>query len=606
MTAEKRYIVLAVLALAVIGGLGFFVSNPVLYSLEQSVFSSRFHDNIEALTQQTWNSTTDVLPLEQDLIGYSGPVVLNIRIHDIDDARRDLELFSQSNLRLDGLIVTLDMNQSEIQELSQSSAQQRELLQSLLNSSISLNALQDLEIQYRDQNNQGGLVAVQLQGDALRKKIASLYTQYQAETKIITEISEKQGLDVSSQEESLKEFDAYVKDINASQAEPAQRQVTVPIYTSAQLSFMSYPGTGMYGDSIACSGYFFTMFGYLSYGTPGEQVTVYLDNTPVSSVTTDAIGSFDLQVPIDRIPAGTHSLHAESGLTRSDSRSLTVAPVGSVTNLTVSNATPGGDVSCTGSVIANKPVSFAPVELIWDGSHMTGTTTDANGGFSTTLRLPNGPHTVVARFSGEGYPIHPSESMPQVVDVSIQYLPILPTLPLLLIVTILLVAGIVTLSAGGAWYYLRRMSGRRGPGSPAAPSPGMTEPAGSPEAALTDSVSFLGERPGGPAGAGTVPESLFARYAHILQDGDLSAAARVVYLGLSERIAQDLHIQRHTSLTPRELSQACTKKPYCGPFSSFVHVYERVRYGGCRSATVQTEFEAGMKDTATLLEGEDH
>ena len=85
------------------------------------------------------------------------------------------------------------------------------------------------------------------------------------------------------------------------------------------------------------------------------------------------------------------------------------------------------------------------------------TTTDANGGFNTTLRLPDGPHTVVARFSGEGYPIHPSESMPQVVDVSIQYL---PAFPLLLIIMILLVAGIVTLSAGGAWYYLRQMSGQ--------------------------------------------------------------------------------------------------------------------------------------------------
>ncbi len=599
MTADKRYIVLAVLALAVIGALGFFVSTPVLYSLEQGAFSSRFHDNIEALAQQTWNSTTDVLPLEQDLIGYSGPVVLNIRIHDIDDARRDLDLFSQSNLRLNGLIITLDMNQSEIQELSQSSAEQRELLQSLLNSSVSLNALQDLEIQYRDQNNQGGLVAVQLQGDALRKKIAGLYTQYQAATKIVTEISEKQGLDVSSQQESLKEFDAYVKDINAVPKE----QVAVPIYTSAQLSFLSYPGTGVYGDTVACSGYFFTMFGYLSHGTPGEQVTVYLDNTPVSSVTTDAIGSFDLQVPIDRIPAGTHSLHAESGLTRSDSRSLIVVPVDSVTNLTVSNATSGGDVSCTGSVIANIPVSFAPVELVWDGSHMTSTTTDADGGFNTTLRLPDGRHTVVARFTGEGYPIHPSESMPQVVDVSIQYL---PTLPLLLIVMILLVAGIGTLSAGGAWYYLRRMPGRRGPGSPAAPSPGMMETAGSFRAALAATVSPLEGMPGEPAGDDTVPESLFTRYAHILQDGDLSAAARVVYLGLSERIAQDLHIQRHTALTPRELSQACTKKPYCGPFSSFVHVYERVRYGGYRSAAVQTEFEAGMKDTATRLEGEDH
>ena len=268
--------------------------------------------------------------------------------------------------------------------------------------------------------------------------------------------------------------------------------MAVPIYTSAQLSFLSYPGTGVYGDTVASSGYFFTMFGYLSHGTPGEQVTVYLDNTPVSSVTTDAIGSFDLQVPIDRIPAGTHSLHAESGLTRSDSRSLIVVPVDSVTNLTVSNATYGGDVSCTGSVMANIPVRFAPVELIWDGSHMTNTTTDANGGFNTTLRLPDGPHTVVARFTGEGYPIHPSESMPQVVDVSIQYL---PTLPLLLIVMILLVAGIVTLSAGGAWYYLRRMPGRRGPGSPAALSPGMTE-----TAALFGPLSRRQFPPGGDVG----------------------------------------------------------------------------------------------------------
>jgi hypothetical protein len=598
MTADKRYVVLVVLALAVIGALGFFVSSPVLYSLEQDAFSSRFHDNIEALTQQTWNSTTDVLPLEQDLIGYSGPVVLNIRIRNLDDARRELDLFSQSNLRLNSLIVTLDMNQSEIQELSQSSAQQRELLQSLMNSSVSLNALQDLEIQYRDQDNQGGLVAVQLQGDALRKKIDGLYNQYQAETKVVTEIGAKQGLDVSSQEESLKEFDAYIKEINAS-----QEQAYSPIYTSTQLSFYSYPDTGMYGDPIACSGYFFTLFGFLAHSTPGEQVTVYIDNTPVSRGTTDALGRFDLQVPIERIPAGTHFIHAESGLTQSDIRSLTVVPVDSVTNLSVSNETPGGDVFCTGSVIANRPVRFAPVELIWDGSHISNTTTDADGRFNTTLRLPAGHHTVVARFTGEGYPIHPSESMPQVVDVSI---PLITFRLGLRFILILLAAGIFTLYVGGAWYYLRRMPGRVRPGSAATPSPGTTGPASSQQTALTEAVSPLEGMPGEPAGDGTVPESLFARYAHILQDGDLSAAARFVYLGLSERIAQDLHIQRHTALTPRELSQACTKKPYCGPFSSFVHVYERVRYGGCRSAAVRTEFEAGMKDTATRLEGEDH
>ncbi len=108
--------------------------------------------------------------------------------------------------------------------------------------------------------------------------------------------------------------------------------------------------------------------------------------------------------------------------------------------------------------------------------------------------------------------------------------------------------------------------------------------------------------PGEPAGYDMAPGSLFARYVHILQEGGLSAAARVVYLGFCVRIAKDLHIRQYTALTPRELSQSCTKKPYCGPFSSFVLVYERVRYGGYRSAAVQTEFEAEMKNTDTQLE----
>ena len=242
MIMNNRYVLLAGMAFAVIGVLVFFFSSPLLYSLEQDMFPSRFHDNVDALAQQMLNSTTDVLPLEQDLIGYTGPITLNIRIKDIDDARRELELFSQSNLRLNSLIVTLDMNQSEIQELSQSSARQRELLEGLMNSSISLNALQDLEIQYRDQNNQGGLVAVQLQGDALRKKIEGLYTQYKAETKIVTDISVKQGLDVSSQEESLRELDAYMKEINASQENPATRIAPHPHERPAVLHYLSGHG----------------------------------------------------------------------------------------------------------------------------------------------------------------------------------------------------------------------------------------------------------------------------------------------------------------------------------------------------------------------------
>jgi hypothetical protein len=297
-------------------------------------------------------------------------------------------------------------------------------------------------------------------------------------------------------------------------------------------------------------------------------------------------------------------VHAESGTTQSDIQSLTIVPVGSVTSLTVSRANSKGEVTCTGSVVANRPVRLAPVELVWDGSHVSSTTANANGEYKATLRLPDGSHSVVARFSGEGYPIRASESDPQIVDVSV--LRIISPEDYSWLILLLIVSGIFITFAGGAWYYLKRMPGRTFAGPPAASPPDVTGPTGSYPIAGTDGSPLVEGVPKEPAGDGTPPESLLSRYAHILQEQGLSAAARAVYLMFSLRIAQELHIPRHSSLTPREVSRSCTKKPYCGPFSSFVPVYERVRYGGYRSAAVQAEFEEEMKNTASHLGGDDH
>ena len=612
MRADAKYALIAALALGVLLALGLFLSSPLLYTLEKDTFPSRFHDNTVVLKMQSFNSTTDVLPLMQDLLGYTGPVVLSIRINDVEQARRDLELFAKSRGSLNNLIIKLDMSASEMEEFSKSKAMQHQLLTELLNSSVSLDALENLEIRYRDQNNPDMLLSVQYQGDALRKKVQELYNQYQVETGKVTAISTKFGLDATDEETGLVEFEQYVKEIdrNRNQQDELNRIIDFPIRRSAQLSFIMYPDNGVYGDRIECFGYYFSLYGYRVEGVPGKEVTVFLDNAPVSSTITDELGSYNVIIPIERIPAGPHSLYAQSGTTLSDIQTLTVQSVGSTTTLSVTRPNNKGEVTCTGSVTANRPVRSAPVQLVWDTTHIVETSTDAQGKFRTTLRFPEGRHTVVARFSGEGFPITASESKPQVVDVSIQriipaYMQIIPadnTFGILLAV-----AGILLLFAGIAWYYLRRIPGRksfdllmgREPSPPGTPATDLFAPISAPEI-----EPGAGEMRA-PSGETFQPldEMILARYARILNAEGLSAAAWVVYRQFAGRMAHDLLIQKHTTLTPRELSRSCIQKPFCRAFSSFVSTYERIRYGGQRSVAMQAEFENRMQSTQSELEG---
>ena len=201
MRVDAKYVLIAVMVLGVLLALGLFLTSPLLYTLEKDTFPSRFHNNTDALKMQSLNSTTDVLPLMQDLLDYSGPVVLSIRINDIEQARRDLELFTKSRGSLNNLIVKLDMSESEMQEFSQSKDLQQQILSDLLNSSLSLDELENLEIQYRDQNDPEMLISVQYEGEAIRKKVQELYTRYQAETEKVTTISTKFGLDTTQEEQ---------------------------------------------------------------------------------------------------------------------------------------------------------------------------------------------------------------------------------------------------------------------------------------------------------------------------------------------------------------------------------------------------------------------
>ncbi|MCJ7794781.1 MAG: carboxypeptidase-like regulatory domain-containing protein, partial [Methanoregulaceae archaeon] len=462
----------------------------------------------------------------------------------------------------------------------------------------------NLEIRYRDQNNPDMLLSVQYQGDALRKKVQELYNQYQVETGKVTAISTKFGLDATDEETGLVEFEQYVKEIdrNRNQQDELNRIIDFPIRRSARLSFLMSSDNGVYGDRIECFGYYFSLYGYRVEGVPGQEVTVFLDNAPVSSTITDELGSYNVIIPIERIPAGPHSLYAQSGTTLSDIQTLTVQSVGSTTTLSVTRPNSKGDVTCTGSVTANRPVRFALIQLVWDTTHIVETSTDAQGQFKATLRFPEGRHTVVARFSGDGFPITVSESKPQVVDVSI--LRIIPSIisPDTNWEIPMVIAGTLLLFAGIAWYYLRRIPGRRSFDLLMGREP---SPRGTPATDLSSPYVEPGaDEPGQPS-AGTSPphdESVLARYARILNAEGLSAAAWVVYRQFAGRVAHELFIPKHTALTPRELSHSCIQRPFCRAFSSFVSTYELIRYGGQRSVAMQAEFETRIHSTQSELE----
>ena len=598
MKAYAKYGLIAVLVLGVLLALGLFLTNPLLYSPEKDSFPSRFHDNTGVLKLQSVNSTTDVLPLMQDLLDYSGPIVLSIRINDIEQARRDLERFSKSRGSLKNLVVKLDMSQSEMQEFSKSKDLQQQLLTDLLNSSISLNELDNLEIQYRDQNDPDMLISVQYEGDAIRKKVQEIYNQYKVETGKVTAISTKFGLDTTGEESGLVEFEQYVKEIESNRSQQGEiiRIVDFPANKSIRLSFLMHPDHGVYGDRIECFGYYFSVYG--AGDVQNKEVTVFIDSIPFSTQKTDERGSYTVTIPVERLAAGTHSLYAQSGPILSDNRTLTISAVGSTTTLSVTRPNSTGEVTCTGRVTANLPVRSAPVQLAWDTTHITETSTDAQGQFKTTLLLPDGRHTLVARFSGEGFPINASESKPQVVEVSLMRI-----IPFDTITEILLtLVGILLLFTGIAWYYLRRIPGKRTfdllrgrepflQRTPATESPVLeVEPGAGVSEASSGDTSLIPD------------ESVISRYARILKKEGMSGASWVVYRQFARHIAHELFIPRHTTLTPRELSRSCVQKPFCAAFASFVSTYERIRYGGQRSVAAQTEFETRMHATQSELD----
>ena len=278
MRSLVRYAVLLVLAAGILAALLLTVHAPLIYSLEQDFFQSQYHDNTDVLKNQVVNSTTDLLPLMQDLLDYSGPIAVNINMNNMDQVKRDLENYAKYNKNLNNLVVKLDMSQSEIDEFSKSSEKQRQLLTELMNSSISLEELKTLEVQYRDQNNPDMLVSVTIQQETIRKKIRELSEEYKNETKITQAIGKKNNLDTSKEEESVKEIERFA----------GAQKTQSPLPQSPKFTLLIIPDTGQYLDTVDFSGLYYDG----NTVRNNYPVVVSVDNRVVAQITTGKDGIY--------------------------------------------------------------------------------------------------------------------------------------------------------------------------------------------------------------------------------------------------------------------------------------------------------------------------
>jgi hypothetical protein len=421
---------------------------------------------------------------------------------------------------------------------------------------------------------------------------------------------------------------------------------TFPLYPSESapvdveifpaLSLEVRPASLIYKDDLTVEGML------VRPGQVGGSVDIFIDNNYLATLKTDATGRYSGQIVIERMLSGRHTAQARSGEISSDPKEFQILTVPSRTTLLITSITNSSLVTASGSVMAfdrsgtilrkpltildvrkilsefwknpldmaKRPVSLAPVGIILDTQTIVETQTDAVGNFSEVLSLPAGSHAIYAQFINDSYPITKSLSNPVEINIASANLSTIsrsePSRIFLLVPFV--IAVILLMFIGGAVFYLQRKSGlfkRIGAGAVGEYGPDIPVSADIIDISRHDAQTLPKGEPQPDDGA-VSGVSLFLRYLRFLRDSGLSFAARNVYLHFTGRIAKRLHIARPRTLTPREFLRTCDQKRFAGAFSSFVSVYEQVRYGGVKTPQKKEEFEDSIKATDESLEREDH
>ncbi|WP_440949188.1 DUF4129 domain-containing protein [Methanosphaerula subterraneus] len=550
MTSVRReWLVSLALVVFVLTLAGLFALQPLLYTAKTASTSS-YHEDLPLTGNLTRTDGALVLPEWATSLNLTGPLVLDIKLGDFESANRTLQQYLRSGQSLSGLVVKLDMSDTDAAAFQRDNQANIQALQQLLNQTGEFDQLQSLQVQYRESGDTAMLKSVQLQGEELRKKVQANYQGYASRQERVVNVSQKYGQNTSAYEQSVLDFAAVVAAIEATQDE---RATSVPVAIRAiqdrqsgglpAITFQVVPDHGVYGDRLSMAG--------TVRGPAGTQVTIFSDGKPLAGVATGDDGGFDFPYRVGEIEAGRHTAYAAAGVALSDEQSFTITKLNSTLALAVNLVEVNGSwrAVCTGNLTAegDRPVVDAPVQVLLDGKRAAQMTTNGNGSYRATVQnLTGGTHMLKARFDPAGFPLNRSESAPVTVEIP----------SILGLLALLLYALGIGGAAIGAVLYLRR---RRTAAT--APHERREEP--------------VVELPPAP----TVEEATGA--ATLLAEG---VDGREAITRLYRRLVRELDARNPgchlRSKTPREIADRFAAAPCGVRLTDLVGVHERIRYAG--------------------------
>ncbi|MCQ1537738.1 hypothetical protein FTO68_01860 [Methanocalculus taiwanensis] len=545
-------------------------ATPALYTPKMDA-ETDLHDRVSVLRQATQDNSGVILPLMEDIFSSSGTLVLNLNVKDFNSAQRDLDQYLAQTRQFDNLVIRLDMSQSDLEEWKRLNAQNKDDLMALFEDTQRFSELKQLEIKYRDADNPDMLYSIMYEGEALKSKIKETVASYESRSEKMVSVSEKFGVKTEAYEESVRNTKTISEDVEEEQEERSvviQREV--PRKEPLRLHLGIEPFEVRYGDILTISGRI--------TGTDKRVVSLYLDSRPFINLTAAADGTFLHKYQIDKIRTGMHTLYATMEGAYSDVRSFQV--IRSETNLILQHT---GETQVSGQLMSrDRPVSGAPIRILSAGKQIATPTTNANGGFVTTLKLAIGKHHIVAVFDEAAYPLERFESDEVVIIIKtpeeppslipfIQKKPVnededTPDNTYLFIITALFVGG-----AAGYFYLKRRSTGTASPLPEEIPTqieetpPEPEEPEESPLEDVEEETIIID-------GILEAPDPALEAY-HKLQESDLPAALRSLFLGL----AQQAGIENPLTATAGDIRQTRAADTV---LHAWLAAYELVLYGG--------------------------
>jgi hypothetical protein len=543
-------ILLAVLSILFLLLISPYILHPELYTSSHGS-ATFYHADPSTQKEYSGERSDEIQAMMQDLLDFPQSIILNLQRKDFEQARREFEEYQELSRDFNGVVVSLKLNESALGDFQRSNRLNVEVLERILKESARSDEISRLEVQYLAENNKTLLYSIVYEGKAANNALKGGIIQFTGQEPDILNTSAQLHLDPTRYQAAV---DLLAGVGEEDQKKQEERELNRPLLPDASISMTISPDRGRYGEALLVTG---------AYPTKSVQGGILvLDGTDWKILLPDANGIFSTIIPIGMIRAGEHVVIATTGSLYSDPVTFTVIPT--ETALTFDVYTGGGrwdEMTCYGTLYAGEvPVSGAPVRILADNFEVMTVETDSDGYFYGTLSLEEGDHALWAVFDDPDFPLTPSESVVQPVNLT-------PEVPLLLAIGV--GAGLVLFGSLGAIWYLRREEWQL--------------PAHIPELSTlqgTVQKEMIAPPQAGVSRLEFLKSTVHERYEERRRAGEWSGAALLLYQFLIACIIPQEPESDPSALTPRELAAGLSGTSVEDLFLSFVERYEEIRYGG--------------------------